>query len=211
MKGIGGGGEEKNTDEVMSITKEISYHSLLASNAHQEVCRKCFQFAEEVCEDGYVPVPARSSHRLSQRKLGSVALADVKQRSLCPILIHPSNTYTMKKKNSERKGLVSCGVWNNCLQNDSLLIRLNACDFFLVTVKLSNHNSCDKQFCMQENCLQRKASCGQNLNSSFNDAEGIQPRVHVYLVILLINLFRVFKCGYISDGREIHTILKEWF
>jgi len=110
MKGIGGGGEEKNTDEVMSITKEISYHSLLASNAHQEVCRKCFQFAEEVCEDGYVPVPARSSHRLSQRKLGSVALAHVKQRSLCPILIHSSNTYTMKKKNSERKGLMSCGV-----------------------------------------------------------------------------------------------------
>lgn len=109
MKGIGGGGwcgvrEEKHRPcEVMSITKEIAYHSLLASNAHQEVCRKCFQFAEEVCEDGYVPVPARSSHRLSQRKLGSFALAHAKQRSLCPIFIHPSNINTMKKKKLGKK------------------------------------------------------------------------------------------------------------
>jgi recombinational DNA repair protein RecR len=35
------------------------YHSLQASNAHLEVCRMCFQFAEEVCEDDCVPVPAR--------------------------------------------------------------------------------------------------------------------------------------------------------
>jgi hypothetical protein len=35
------------------------YQSLQASNAHQEVCRKCFQFAEEVCEDDCVPVPVK--------------------------------------------------------------------------------------------------------------------------------------------------------
>ena len=61
--------QEENTDPVMIITEEISYHSLLASNAHQEVYRKCFQFAEEVCEDDYVPAPARSSHRMSQEKV----------------------------------------------------------------------------------------------------------------------------------------------
>lgn len=64
---------EENTDPVMimRITKEISYHSLLASNAHQEVYRKCSQFAEEVCEDDYVPVPARSSHRTSKEKVSA--------------------------------------------------------------------------------------------------------------------------------------------
>jgi hypothetical protein len=61
--------QEENTDPVMIISEEVSYHSLLASNAHQEVYRKCSQFAEEVCEDDYVPAPARPSHRMSQEKV----------------------------------------------------------------------------------------------------------------------------------------------
>ena len=38
------------------------YHSLLASIGHQEVCRMCFRFGEEVRVDDYALVPAIPSH-----------------------------------------------------------------------------------------------------------------------------------------------------
>ena len=48
--------------QLLLLRHQKSYHSPPASVGHQEVCKMCFQFEEEVCVDDYAPVPVTLGH-----------------------------------------------------------------------------------------------------------------------------------------------------